>query len=377
MLATILWTCSKKEELPDKITSYSGEAFILKSASIDTSKLIRKTILDSNAAFSAYHFKFPLRLELYFIKNIDLIYPSNPPRINYLTTDNTPIVLDSSQLQKKPKNQKTTENGSNYEQLIIFNTELDKDMMYYASTGFFLEQYINQYNGDHLTFGFTNTQGNTSFIKENLMAEFYEKTRDINTSSSIDPEYKYNEQEYYHIINSIEAGVKQLKNSSTTNKQLTFVNYSLVDPNTIDPSQLAELKNLMDSDTTITLNVISLFPLDYLQPITQKTGGFFESDITFIYDFSSFLNYPNDLKEIIDLQSFPSSYVIQNLNQIISGPNNRFQQYTVNCILTEEDITKSSKSLVIDKIIKEQFHIEWQPNKYMTVPHLYFKLATK
>ncbi len=352
-------SCEKQEYDNISAESSSGQVFILKSSFIDSNIIQQNSYDGPGFSYDKSLFFFDLIIDYYFLDNFEFLSGLMIPEfIDYnANADNydTDIKLDTNKQNYFISNKNAEGFSPNYSNLILMDPRSDANSMYFAKTGFFLQQYLD--NSSNVEFGFFSyTTNKIEFVKDNevMMNEFY--IRSGNPEKNVNAPTPQVTANYF--IDLIRKGIKKIEEAPpSTNPQLTILTYALVEKPLIDKNMIKDLIFELKSKG-ITLNIVSLLPLDFLQPIVFETSGFYQIDISYLSSVSDFISNHSELDDIVKTRVFGSSIAIQNMHQIISGQSNNFQRFTVSSILTTNDSV-----INIDSLLKKQnFRLSWGNN---------------
>jgi len=377
-IVIIAVSCNKDPKKDDVFTKTStGNAFVLKDAFIDSSSIIKENYLDTSIQTfidennNPYtdttitvrsKFFFDLNIDFAWLNNFELSPEVSIPSITYFDmirdgnfwvnaqhrSDIEDGVVSLSQTN-------STSSLSNYNSFIVMNSVRDANPMYFASLGFFLEQFIEKQQGGDLKIGYFSPTNKTIEVEENkedLMTNFYERTKTSSKNSLELIDYIPASE----LLDQIELGIQEL--DTTSPATLTILTYTLFDTSFLDTNRLNSIQAQLKGN--IQLNIISLYPVDFMQKTVFRSGGFLHHDIYKIYDIPSELAQPYQFEELVNEGYFSSSIVVQNTNLLIEkiSPINRF---SVKCVLTDfNDITKTK---AISEITNTSVTMFWQSSE--------------
>ena len=362
------FACNKQNEpLVDNYESSTGNAFILKNSSIDNITRIDSFIIespqDSDFFYSKYY--FDLNIDFYVLENYDFLSILHPPFLDYYYAHSGyySLAVEQDSLEKHSMQpQVEFQSNQKYEHLIMLEPETDGNPMYFGAVGLFLQEYLfnaqESNPGNVVKIGFYSSSNNAVEVEsQQLMEVFYEKT---NSATKQANQY-FPTRSANDILHEIEQGINIVTSSGFTDKQLTIITYSLFDTAGLDQQLLKDLQQKLANNNEITLNTISMLPVDFLQPLVYQSDGFHQTDISFLSNINDFQSNAYEFQQWIGKGIFASSVTIQNMERLISSQSKKFNRYSVRSQLTTyQNITTDS----MKQIMASQFyHINWKSDK--------------
>ncbi|MFK8044510.1 MAG: hypothetical protein AB8B72_03375 [Crocinitomicaceae bacterium] len=379
----VLISSCKKDNYEDPVypQTSTGQAFVIKNSFADNfyNDGKKDSILNfvSNTNDTSFYYFYNVTYDFHLDFLIIEDFKPKPLLIspvleyihdrNYLMGDG-PTIPDSSKWAVDTLIfDQNAHQPASYTNLILMDCERDKNAMYFSSFGFFLEQYLDSQNNPTRTIlgGFYNNANNTLDIVPNTKAitpRVYEKTID----ASKNPTDLFDYIPANELLNQIELGINELTASPQTGSlNLTIITYTLFDTFNLNYTLLNDIKTKLTSEE-ITLNIISLLPVNFAMPLVFCSGGFIQNDLYYI-DKLQFYAYPNQFEELVEKGKFPSSTTIQNMEKLINGQEkNDFNRYTVRCAYGYPNNVPED---TIKKILrKQQIYIKWKKNNNGSMP---------
>jgi hypothetical protein len=352
-IISLLFLLSCQKDIENEYTGIktsSGNAFILKSAFFDNySKTTVYNPTDSTYQYT--NFNFDLNLEFYDLENMEFSHFEGFPNLfsysNEYNGFGFPVYEKDDTLTETHFLSFETNfpNINAYDHLILMSVNEDKDRMYHGHTGFFLEQYIEAARSSNannkIMLGYYNqTSQSLEIMTNELMPDFYDRTANANKKD----QQSFTILNPQNLLDEISSGINNLLYGTQKSKQLTLITYSAFDTTGMNYDTLDYYANLLKTNN-IVLNVLSLLPNDFLQPLVFKSGGFYQTDISSLYyNFDDFINQQYEFELLLENAAFASSFAIQNLHQLITN-NNKFTRFTIESVYAVQDSTTSYDSL--------------------------------